>query len=492
MTHPETLPEMQARYGERYRWLLLLAVMVGTMASIMSSTIINVAIPDMSHQFVLGQERAQWATSGFMAATTVAMLCTPWLLGAFGYRRTYVVAMLLLLAGGVGGGLANSFDGVLVARVVEGLAAGVVQPIPAIIIMRAFAAHERGRAGGIFGMGVVLAPALGPSIGGLLVDGLGWRSIFFMVVPFCLASIWLAFRYVPTTAPGGAAPDRRAHRLDWQGLLLATVGTLSLLKGMVELHGASGAQAWGLLAVSLLSFTAFVFWQRHQARRGDMPLMHPDLFTVRAFAMGSLVAFIYGIAMFGSTYLLPLYIQMAQQFSASHVGTIILPAGLVLAVTIPLAGRLSDHWPIRVLICLGLALLALSFALMLTLGPGLARATLLALLVAWVIVGRIGLGFILPSLNNGAMAGLEPRLISQASSAINFLRMLGGAVGVSLCGIVLEWRVAVHGDALTRPETSPGRIVAFDETFVMLAVVCALAMLAAWQMRGTPRLQKEA
>lgn len=487
MTRPATLPQMQARYGERYRWLLLLAVMVGTMASIMSSTIINVAIPDMSQQFVLGQERAQWATSGFMAATTVAMLCTPWLLGAFGYRPTYVAAMLLLLAGGVGGGLANSFDLVLVARVVEGLAAGVVQPIPAIIIMRAFAAHERGRAGGIFGMGVVLAPALGPSIGGLLVDWLGWRSIFFMVVPFCLASIWLAFRYVPTTAPGGAAPDRRAHRLDWQGLLLATVGTLSLLKGMVELHGVSGAQAWGLLALAAASFTAFVFWQRHQARRGDMPLMHPDLFTVRAFAMGSLVAFIYGIAMFGSTYLLPLYIQMAQQFSASHVGTIMLPAGLVLAVTIPLAGRLSDRWPIRLLICIGLALLALSFALMLTLGPDLARATLLALLVAWVIVGRIGLGFILPSLNNGAMTGLEPRLISQASSAINFLRMLGGAVGVSLCGIVLEWRIAVHGDALTRPESSPGRIVAFDETFVMLAAVCALAMLAAWQMRGTPR-----
>ncbi|HBH37899.1 MAG TPA: MFS transporter [Curvibacter sp.] len=483
---------MQARYGERYRWLLLLAVMVGTMASIMSSTIINVAIPDMSHQFTLGQERAQWATSGFMAATTVAMLCTPWLLGAFGYRRTYVVAMLLLLAGGVGGGLANSFDLVLLARVVEGLAAGVVQPIPAIIIMRAFAAHERGRAGGIFGMGVVLAPALGPSIGGLLVDWLGWRSIFFMVVPFCVASIWLAFRYVPTTAPGGAAPDRRAHRLDWQGLVLATLGTLSLLKGMVELHGTSGAQAWGLLVLAGASFTAFVLWQRHQAQRGDMPLMHPDLFTARAFATGSLVAFIYGIAMFGSTYLLPLYIQMAQQFSASHVGTIMLPAGLVLAVTIPIAGRLSDRWPIRVLICLGLALLALSFALMLTLGPGLARATLLTLLVAWVVVGRIGLGFILPSLNNGAMTGLEPRLISQASSAINFLRMLGGAVGVSLCGIVLEWRVAVHGDALTRPESSPARVVAFDETFVMLAAVCALAMLAAWQMRGTPRLEKQA
>ncbi len=490
MKHPATLPEMQARYGERYRWLLLLAVMVGTMASIMSSTIINVAIPDMSHQFVLGQERAQWATSSFMVATTVAMLCTPWLLASFGYRRTYVVAMLMLLGGGVGGGLAGSFEVVLVARVVEGLAAGVVQPIPVIIIMRAFAAHERGRAGGIFGMGVVLAPALGPSIGGLLVDWFGWRSIFFMVVPFCLASLWLAFRYVPTTSPGGGAPDRRGNRLDWKGLLLATAGTLCLLNGMVELHGAASARAWSLLGLALACAVVFILWQRRQARRGDMPLMHPDLFAFRSFAMGSLVAFIYGTALFGSTYLLPLYIQMAQQLSASHVGTIMLPAGLVLAVTIPLAGRLSDHWPIRVLICMGLGLLAASFALMLTLMSGMARQTVLALLVAWAILGRIGLGFILPSLNNGAMAGLEPRLISQASSAINFLRMLGGAVGVSLCGIVLEWRIAAHGDSLARSETSPARLAAFDETFVMLAGVCALAMLAAWRMRASPRGQQ--
>lgn len=104
MSRPSTLPELQAHYGERYRWLLLLSVMVGTMASIMSSTIVNVAIPDMSNYFVLGQERAQWVSSGFMVAMTVSMLTTPWLLGRYGYRRTYVGCMLLLMAGGIAGG----------------------------------------------------------------------------------------------------------------------------------------------------------------------------------------------------------------------------------------------------------------------------------------------------------------------------------------------------------------------------------------------------
>ncbi|MBC7394194.1 MAG: MFS transporter, partial [Variovorax sp.] len=178
-----SIHSLRDRYGDRYRWYLLLSVMVGTMASIMSSTIVNVAIPGMSHYFSLGQERAQWVSSGFMVAMTVSMLTTPWLLGRYGYRATYVGTMVLLLLGGLAGGLSNNFSLVLVARVVEGLAAGVVQPIPAIIILRAFEPHEQGRASGLFGMGVVLAPAIGPSIGGVLVDLFGWRSIFFMVVP---------------------------------------------------------------------------------------------------------------------------------------------------------------------------------------------------------------------------------------------------------------------------------------------------------------------
>jgi hypothetical protein len=120
-------------HARRYRWLLLLSVMIGTMASIMSSTIVNVAIPDMSHHFALGQERAQWVSSGFMVAMTASMLTTPWLLARYGYRHTYVGAMLLLMAGGVVGGFANHFPLVLAARVAEGLAAGIVQPIPAII-----------------------------------------------------------------------------------------------------------------------------------------------------------------------------------------------------------------------------------------------------------------------------------------------------------------------------------------------------------------------
>ena len=479
---------MQARYGPRYRWLLLLSVMVGTMASIMSSTIVNVAIPDMSHHFLLGQERAQWVSSGFMVAMTVSMLTTPWLLARYGYRRTYAGCMLLLMAGGIAGGLASHFELVLGARVAEGLAAGVVQPIPAIIIMRAFGPHEQGRASGLFGMGVVLAPALGPSIGGILVDLFGWRSIFFMVIPLCLLSLWLAWRYVPGTSPGGVAANPRGAMIDWRGLLLGAVGTLCLLNGMVELHGPQHAQAFALLGAAAAALLAFVWWQHRLAAAGGAPLMNLALFAYRPFAMGSIVAFIYGTALFGSTYLLPVYLQLGLNLSASHVGTILLPAGLVLAATIAGVGRLADKQPTWLLVSVGLALLAASFALMFT----VTLTSALWLLVMLATLGRIGLGFILPSLNLGSLRPLHAHLLPQGASAINFLRMLGGAIGVSLCGIVLEWRLAAHGDSLANASSSPARLAAFNESFLLLAALCMLALVAAWQLRAPPAQQPTA
>lgn len=424
MTESGSAAALKARYGERYRWLLLLSVMVGTMASIMSSTVVNVAIPDMSAHFALGQERAQWVTSGFMVATAVAMLTTPWLLARYGYRATYVGAVLLLLVGGVVGGVASDYNLVLAARVIEGLAAGVVQPIPAVIILYAFLPHEQGRASGIFGMGVVLAPAIGPSVGGILVDWWGWRSIFFMVVPLCLASLWLAYKFVPITGPGGSRANRDSAALDWRGLLLGALGTLCLLNGLVALHNGPGGQAGSLLAVALLAFGVFIWWQRRQTAQGGQPLMDLRIFSYRQFAMGSVVAFIYGTALFGSTYLLPVFMQLGLHLSPSHVGAIMLPAGLVLGLTIPLVGRMADRQPTHWLVMTGLALLALSFGLMVLMRLDSA----LWILVAFTILGRIGLGFILPSLNLGAMRPLDKSLISQGSSAISFVRMLGAGL----------------------------------------------------------------
>ncbi|HJU70754.1 MAG TPA: DHA2 family efflux MFS transporter permease subunit [Paucimonas sp.] len=468
---PPLYEELKARYGDRYKWLVLLTVMIGTMASILSSTIVNVAVPDLSRHFVLGQERAQWVSTAFMLAVTMSMLTTPWLLLRYGLRRTYTGAILLLLAGGVLGGFSLNYSMLLSMRVAEGLAAGVLQPIPAIVIMRAFDADEQGKAMGIFGFGVVLAPALGPSVGGILVEHFGWRSIFFVVVPFCLVVLVLIRRLLAVNSPMMG----NAKALDWKGLLLAGACTISLLNGLVHLHDDRWLAA-GLLVSGLACFISFLVYQL----RTEQPLMDMRLFRYRQFAMGALVAFIYGMGLFGSTYLLPVYMQMALQYAPSEAGVILLPAGIVLAFIIPLAGKLADHFPPNILVAIGLSLLALSFALMATGSAATGYVTLMA----WAIIGRLGLGCVLPALSLGALRGIDATMVAQGASTINFLRQLGGAIGVSLVGIVLEWRLAVHHTGLTAQAGSGvARVHAFNDTFWFVAAICASAVLAAWRMR---------
>lgn len=468
-----SLAALAARHGPRYRWRVLLTVMIGSIASVMSSTIVNVAVPDLMQHFDIGQERAQWVAAGFMAAMTLSMLPTPWLLARYGYRHTYVGAVGLLMAGGIVGGLAQHYPLVLAMRVAEGLAAGVLQVIPSIIVLRAFDAGERGRAMGIFGFGVVLAPAVGPTVGGVLVEHLGWRSIFFFVVPFALWAMVLARRYLPVAAPGGAAPGERGAALDWVGLLLAAVGVLGLLNGLVHLHDDAPWTAATLLGTGGLALLLFL---RHVART-PTPLLDPRLFRSRPFAMGGVVAFIYGMGLFGSTYLVPVFMQTALQFPPSQAGAALMPAGLVLALTIPLGGRLADRFPPHALVAIGLALLALSFALMATVGP----ATALWVLMLWAVVGRIGLGFVLPSLTLGAVPGLDAAAVPQAASAISFLRQLGGATGVSLVGIFLEWRLRAAAANGAPP------VAGFEQTFWLVAAMTALATLAALRMRPPQR-----
>ena len=467
---PTTIEDLRKRHGPRFRWLVLLTVMVGMMASIMSSTIVNVAVPDMSRYFHIGQDRAQWISAAFMAATTLSLLLTPWLLQRYGLRKTYVGANLLLMAGGIVGGLSGNYPVMIAMRVLEGVAAGILTPIPNVVIMREFPGDEQGRAIGIFGFGVVLAPAIGPVVGGVLVEHFGWRSIFFVVVPFCVVALEMARRYLPVVSSFKTTPKP----FDWTGLLWATSATLAVLNGLVDLQGEKTVQGAVLLCGGAACFAAFVF---HQLRAAH-PLLQMRLFMHQPFTMGAIVAFVYGIGLFGSTYLLPIYLQAALDYSPSKSGFVLLPAGLALAITMPVAGRLADKLRASRLVTAGLALLVVSTMLMATVTPD----TSILILMAWVVLGRIGIGIIMPSLSLGSMRGLGVAEVPQAASMANFLRQLGGAVGISLVGILLEWRLAAHGVTLLGAGDDTARVSAFDETFVLLAAISVPAMVAAWFM----------
>ncbi|MDR3381684.1 DHA2 family efflux MFS transporter permease subunit [Cupriavidus basilensis] len=468
-----TRESLRARYGSQLRWLVLLTLMLGTVSSIVSSTIVNVAIPDLSRHFVLGQDSAQWVAASFMIAMTMSMLLTPWLLNRYGLRRTFIGSLLLLGMGGLVGGFSPTYGVMIAMRVAEGIAAGILQPLPNILILRVFEEREQGKAISMFGFGVVLAPALGPSVGGFLVEAFGWRSIFFVVVPLTLIGLWMARRFmeVDSAMMGERKP------LDWQGLGLAGIATVSLLNGLVQMRESVPA-GMALAGFGVLMLVVFVLWQL----RAENPLMNMRLYSYRQFSAGAVVAFIYGAGLFGSTYLLPVYMQMALAYTPSRAGLVLLPAGIALALTIAAAGRLTHRVPPHLQVSFGLALLSASFLLM-AMGS---QATPYLLLVGFAVLGRIGLGCILPSLTLGSMRGVDYSLIAQGSSCINFIRQLGGAIGVSLAGVGLQWRLAAQGAVLGTDGDPAARIRAFDETFLAVGLVIATAILAAWRIRPRP------
>lgn len=440
MTGPTT-EELAERHGAAYKWFATATVMVGCIATVLSSTIVNVAMPDIMGEFGLGQDQVQWLSTAFLAAMTATMLATAWTLATFGVRKAYIAALAAFIAGSVLGGVSPGFGSLVLARVVQGAAAGLVQPLAMVVVFSAFGPQRRGMSMGIFGLGVVLAPALGPTIGGMLIDNYSWRYVFFLGVPFCAAGWGLAMSFLPGHKPTAVKP------FDWLGFALLCVAVAALLAGL------SGGQREGWDS----DYVLFSFWLSLCAWIGFMfresgcahPLLALGVYANARFLAASVVAFILGLGLYGSTYLVPLFVQTVQGYPPTDAGLLLMPSGLAVGIVMPLAGRLSDRVQPYVLIGIGLVLFGWSNVLMADVGV----STDFWNFAWWLVLGRVGLGLILPSLNSGSLRVLDAEHVGQGAGAINFIRQLGGAVGVSLLSVCLERRTELYAVAFNNQQT---------------------------------------
>ncbi len=438
--------------------------MLGSVSTIMASTIVNVAFPALAREFNIGHDSLQWVATGFLAATTTTMLATAWMVESFGQRRTFAIALALFLASSVLGSVAWSPESLIASRVLQGAAAGVLQPLAMIALFDVFPPERRGSAMGIFGFGIVLVPAIGPSIGGILLQTFGWRSIFLLPIPFCLAGLVLAKSFLPARRATGPS-----IRFDWTGFVLLASALVALLNVPVVGHRAGwiSLATLAMLALAVMLVAAFIAWEFH----APAPLLALKLFTHSGFRNAALVAFAYGVGLFGSTYLVPVFVQDIAGYSPSRAGSLLVVPGLALAVTIALAGRLTDRIEPRRIVTVGLALFAVS-SMLLALSDS---ATGFVALGAVLFVGRVGLGMIIPALNVGTVQALDDQYIAYAASSANFVRQLGGAIGVNLLAVLLEWRLNVHGSA--------NAVSAFQECFWVVTMAFGAALLPAWWIR---------
>ncbi|MHA1559796.1 MAG: DHA2 family efflux MFS transporter permease subunit [Alphaproteobacteria bacterium] len=434
---------LAARYGPAYKWFVTLTAILGTIATILSATIVNVAIPDIMGAFGIGQGKVQWLATAFLASMTASMLLTHWLVEVFGQRMTYVASMAIFVGGSALGGVSPNADILILSRALQGFAAGAVQPLAMLAIFQVFPAAERGKAMGIFGIGVILAPAIGPFIGGLAVDAFDWRWVFFLAVPFCIIGSVLALFFLPTRVPKDKNPD-----FDWLGFIFLAVFLASLLTALSngQKEGWDSAMIGVLLAIAVCASTGFIIWET----MAPHPLLDLRLFLNRQFAAAAIISFVFGAGIFGSTYLIPLFVQTIQGYTPTRSGLLLMPGGLMLGVIFPIAGRLSDriapHWPIVI----GLSLFGYGSYLMARVDVN----TSFWLFSWWILVGRVGLGILMPPLMTGGLRALPQHQLSQGSGAMNFTRQLGGAFGVNLLVVALERRRAFHTDAFSAMQTS--------------------------------------
>jgi EmrB/QacA subfamily drug resistance transporter len=434
-------------FGRTHGLIIIVTALMSSMTLAMGMTIANVAVPDIMGAFGVGQDQAQWMATGFFAAMTTGMLVSTWAIRSFGQRHVFVTMMGVFVAGSVIGGTAQEYEMIILGRSIQGFSAGVNLPLTQLAMYAVFGPDRRSTANGLFGLSFVLGPGLGPWIGGMAIDAFDWRFTFYIVLPIAATVALLASFVLPTREHTGPRPT-----FDWFGFALLSVALIASLTGL------SNGQRLGwasdtvvlLLTLGLFSGVAFILWEWWY----DDPILDIRQFGSRQFVAANLISFLFGFGLFGSLYLAPIYVQLVQGYTPTRAGLVLIPAGLILGIIMPLMGRIGDRFPAHIPIIIGFVGFAWSnYAL------GIVDVNTSFWTFALIITfGRAAHSAIFPPLMGAALRNMPPERIPSANGTINFTRQLGGAYGINLLAIFLEQRIAFFSDAFAASQSAANAV----------------------------------
>jgi EmrB/QacA subfamily drug resistance transporter len=425
------------------------AVTLGGIMTVLDSTIMNVAVHVLGRDLHASLSAVQWVITGYVLALATAIPVTGWAAQRFGAKTVWITSLVLFIAGSLLCGAAWSVTSLIVFRVLQGFGGGLLMPVGQTMLAREAGPQRMARAMAVVSVPAMLAPVLGPVVGGLLLEQASWRWMFYLNVPVCAAALLLAMRLLP------ADGERRADGgPDLRGLLLLSPGLAALVYGLAQVgEGAplGGPRVLAGLAVGVALLAAFA---AHALRRGDRALVDLRLFANRAFAAAVGAIFCYSVAMFGVLILVPLYEQTVHGGDPLDAALLVAPFGLGAMATMPLAGRLTDRYGARKPAVAGI-LAVLAGALPYT---QVGTVTSRPLLVAAVFVMGLGHGAVTPSVMAAAYRDLPRTAIPAATTAANIVVRVGSALGAAILAIVLQILIrasvagsggtATHGGAL--------------------------------------------
>jgi EmrB/QacA subfamily drug resistance transporter len=467
-TSSQTLPSDAPRI-EPHVWRIAIVVILGAIMSVLDTTIVNVALNDLSKDLNSSLDSIQWVVTGYMLALAAVIPVTGWAARRFGSRKLYLIALVAFTFGSALCGLATSTSELVLFRVMQGVGGGMLMPIGQMILVKAAGPRNLPRVMAAIGVPIILAPVFGPTLGGLLLEHAGWQWIFLVNLPVGVIALITALRLLPKDKPEDAGS------LDFIGLVLVAAGLVGLTYGLAE-SGSAGSLTAGRVLIPVLGgivlITAFVL----RALRIPAPLLDMRLYKNKAFAAASVTTFCLGAALFGAMILMPLYFQTVRGEDAVTTGLLLMPQGVGAAIAMRLSASATERWGGGITAMIGGGITVLATIPFVLIGGG----TSYWLIGVAMVFRGFGIGMSMMPAMTAAFAVLRPDQVNHATPQLNVLQRVGGSVGTAILSVVLTnhtTNVVAAAKGAGHAPTLDSLAGAFGSTYWWVLGVTAFALL---------------
>lgn len=419
-----------------YKWFLLANVMLGTFMAVLDATIVNVGLPKIMASFGVGLDKIEWVITAYMLAMAVALPTSGWLADKFGYKRLYFIGLFLFTLGSMLCGRSSDENMLIASRVIQGLGAGTIQPLGMAIISREFPPHQRGIALGFWGISAAASVSFGPLIGGFLIDRFSWPLIFDVNIPIGILAM------IFTIIIQSEYRNRKTRKFDVAGFISVTIFLPLTLYILSQGNAATNSAGWHAPfiliygAIAVIALTVFITAELTVKE----PLLDLRLLMNHNFGIANIILVIFSLGMFGSTFLLPVYLQNSLGYSALQAGSVFLPMGIIQGIIAPLSGKISDRLSPKIPLFVGVVLFAFSFYL----NSKLSWLTELNFIMISLYLRGVAMGLMFTALTTVSLSEIPREKMAQASAITNSIRQLGGSLGVALLATLLTGRVNFH------------------------------------------------
>ena len=437
-------------------WIIAVAVTLATFMEVLDTSIANVALPHIAGSLSAGQDESTWVLTSYLVSNAIVLPLSGWLSSIIGRKRFYMSCVALFTISSALCGLSLNLPMLIIFRILQGVGGGGLQPSEQAILADTFPPAKRGLAFAVYGIAVVTAPAVGPTLGGWITDNFSWRWIFFVNIPVGILSILLTSRLIEDP-PYFKRRKLSETRIDYIGLGLVALGLGALQVVLDKGERDDWFQSNFILTlaiISVVSILTVIVWEWYHKD----PIIDLHLYRERSFAAANFLMFMLGFALLGSTLLLPLFMQTLLGYTAEQSGMALSPGGFTIMLILPLVGFMLSRYDARWLMIFGLSVLSLSLFHMTSFDLGVDFRTVT---LARVLQG-VGLAFLFVPINTAAYAHLPRDKNNAASGLMNLARNIGGSVGISFVTTMLARRAQFHQARLSENLVSGNR--AFQST----------------------------